>query len=500
LWNFKVSDEENEQVEVRRQKLKTLREKWAWDYPNDFKPDSTTAEIVARFADAAAEELEQSAAKPALAGRLVAIRRFGKAAFALLQDGSGRLQIYFKHDRLGEESFEIVRLLDLGDLVGVRGRLFRTKTGELTVEVEELRLLVKALRPLPEKWHGLQDVETRYRQRYLDLIVNPRVRRIFEVRARVLSEIRAFLAHRGFIEVETPMMQAVPGGALARPFVTHHNTLDIDLYLRVAPELYLKRLVVGGFERVYELNRCFRNEGVSTEHNPEFTMLELYQAYATHEDLMVLTEELFTTLAMSVAGSLRLKWGDHAIDLTPPWRRLTLRQAISEATGVAPAELEDVAALRRIARDRAIPQWESAPAGWLLAELFEKFVEEKLVGPTFVRDYPVEVSPLARRRSGAPAEVDRFELFIGGRELANAFCELNDPDDQRQRFLAQLEARRKGDEEAHAMDEDYILALEYGLAPTAGAGVGIDRLVMLLTDSPSIRDVILFPQLRPPSR
>ncbi len=495
-----MSDGENEQVEVRRQKLRTLRERWAWDYPNDFKPDSTTAEIVARFADAPAEELEQSAAKPALAGRLVAIRRFGKATFALLQDGSGRLQVYFRRDRLGEESFEIVRLLDLGDVVGVRGRLFRTKTGELTVEVEELRLLVKALRPLPEKWHGLQDVETRYRQRYLDLIVNPKVRRTFEVRARVLAEIRAFLACRGFIEVETPMMQSVPGGALARPFVTHHNTLDIDLYLRVAPELYLKRLVVGGFERVYELNRCFRNEGVSTEHNPEFTMLELYQAYATHEDLMVLTEELFTTLAMSVAGSLRLKWGDHAIDLTPPWRRLTLRQAVSEATGVDPFELEDVAALRRIARDRAIPQWESATAGWLLAELFEKFVEEKLIRPTFVRDYPVEVSPLARRRNGAPAEVDRFELFIGGRELANAFCELNDPDDQRERFLAQLEARRKGNEEAHAMDEDYILALEYGLAPTAGAGVGIDRLVMLLTDSPSIRDVILFPQLRPPSR
>lgn len=495
-----MSDGENEQVEVRRQKLRILRERWAWDYPNDFKPDSTTAEIVARFADTPAEELEQSAAKPALAGRLVAIRRFGKATFGLLQDGSGRLQVYFRRDRLGEESFEIVRLLDLGDVVGVRGRLFRTKTGELTVEVEELRLLVKALRPLPEKWHGLQDVETRYRQRYLDLIVNPKVRRIFEVRARVLGEIRAFLASRGFIEVETPMMQSVPGGALARPFVTHHNTLDIDLYLRVAPELYLKRLVVGGFERVYELNRCFRNEGVSTEHNPEFTMLELYQAYATHEDLMVLTEELFTTLAMSVAGSLRLKWGDYAIDLTPPWRRLTLRQAISETTGVDPSELEDVAALRKIARDRAIPQWESATAGWLLAELFEKFVEEKLVRPTFVRDYPVEVSPLARRRSGAPAEVDRFELFIGGRELANAFCELNDPDDQRERFLAQLEARRKGNEEAHAMDEDYILALEYGLAPTAGAGVGIDRLVMLLTDSPSIRDVILFPQLRPPSR
>jgi lysyl-tRNA synthetase class 2 len=431
----------------------------------------------------------------AVAGRIMAVRDFGKAGFLRLQDRGGVIQLHVRRDRLDADTFELYRLLDLGDLIGVRGRPFRTRTGELTLEVDELRLLAKALRPLPEKWHGLQDVETRYRQRYLDLIANPEARRIFEVRSRVIDYVRRFLRERGFLEVETPMMQGVAGGAAARPFVTHHNALDVDLYLRIAPELYLKRLVVGGLERVFELGRVFRNEGLSTEHNPEFTLLEFYQACATYEDLMDLTEQLIVGLAEEVLGTLALQYRGHDIDLRPPWPRRTMVDLVAEHTQLPAARLLEGDTLRDLTGRQGIAT-DGSP-GELLVRLFEHLVEPALVQPTFVCQFPVEVSPLARRSDRDPRFVDRFELYIARHEVANAFSELNDPEDQRARFAEQLKARAAGDEEAHAMDEDYVRALEYGLLPTAGEGIGIDRLIMLLTGAPSIREVILFPQLRP---
>ncbi len=455
---------------------------------------------MAGYGESSAEALESLSVSASLAGRVMAIRDFGKAAFVQLQDRTGRVQIYVQRAKVGDDGFAIFRQLDLGDIAGVEGRLFRTRTGELTVQAQVVRYLAKALRPLPEKWHGLTDVEVRHRKRYLDLLVNPEVRRVFEIRAAVLQHVRAFFVSRGFLEVETPMMQAIAGGALARPFTTHHNALGIDLYLRVAPELYLKRLVVGGFERVFELNRNFRNEGVSTEHNPEFTMLEFYQAYASYDDLMSLTEELFARLATDLVGGLRLPWGEHQVDLTPPWPRLSVKEAVMRHTGLTLAEIEDLDRLRAAAAERGISLAPQAPHGKVLIEVFEKTAERALIQPTFVVDYPVEVSPLARLADRDPRIVDRFELLVAGREIANGFSELNDPDDQRTRFEAQLQARRAGDEEAHAMDEDYVEALEYGMPPTAGEGIGIDRLVMLLTNSTSIRDVILFPQLRPERR
>ncbi|MGH7816482.1 MAG: lysine--tRNA ligase, partial [Candidatus Binatia bacterium] len=394
-------------------------------------------------------------------------------------------------------SYALFQTLDIGDIVGIRGHLFRTKTKELTVEAQELRLLTKCLRPLPEKWHGLADVEARYRQRYLDLMVNPQVREVFEKRSRIVRRLRRFFEERDFLEVETPMMQPIPGGAAAKPFITHHNTLDMELYLRVAPELFLKRLLVGGFERVFELNRSFRNEGISVRHNPEFTMVEFYQAYATFEDLIELTEELFVTLAEEVLGSLQVPYGEHVIDLKPPWRRLTVREAVMAHGGVAQAEVESVAALKAFAKKNNLKVDLNVPYGNLLVEIFEEVAEATLIQPTFVTGYPIEVSPLARKNDKNPAWVDRFELYIGGRELANAFSELNDPADQRQRFLEQMAARAAGDEEANPIDDDYVRALEYGMPPAAGEGIGIDRLVMFLTNSPSIRDVILFPLLRP---
>jgi len=449
------AEEASEQMDVRRRKLVKLKESGHAFYPNDFKPSYTAVEVVAR------------------------------------------LQVYAQKERLGDEGYAFFQTLDVGDIVGVWGHPFRTRTKELTIEAQGIRLLAKGLRPLPEKWHGLADVEARYRQRYVDLMVNPEVRKVFETRSRVVRLLRRFFEERGFLEVETPMMQSIAGGAAARPFMTHHNALDIELYLRVAPELFLKRLLVGGFERVFELNRNFRNEGISVRHNPEFTMLEFYQAYATYEDLMKLTEELFETLAREVVGSLQVPCGDQTVDLTPPWRRLTLPEAIAIHGGADLQAISAIEGLRAFAKQKALPVDLQASYGKLLVEIFEETAEAQLVQPTFIVGYPLEVSPLARKNDTNPAMVDRFELYIGGRELANAFSELNDPADQKQRFLEQMEARKAGDETANPIDEDYVRALEYGMPPAAGEGIGVDRLVMFFTNSPSIRDVILFPLLRP---
>jgi lysyl-tRNA synthetase class 2 len=489
--------EDSEQVEVRRQKLAKLKEAGHRAYANDFRPTHSISEIVGAFSGAIDETLSEAPKDLAISGRIMAIRRMGKASFFHIQDRRGRLQIYIQQNQVGEEAYALFRTLDMGDIVAVTGHLFRTRTKELTLEARQLRLLTKCLRPLPEKWHGLGDVEARYRQRYLDLMVNPEVREVFEKRSRIVRRLRRFFEERDFIEVETPMMQAIPGGAAARPFVTHHNTLDMELYLRVAPELFLKRLLVGGFERVFELNRNFRNEGISVRHNPEFTMLEFYQAYATFDDLMQLTEELFVTLAGDVNGSLQVPYGEHRIDLTPPWRRMTLAEAIVAHGGALAAEVDNLEGLRQFARGKGLKVDLDAPYGNLLVEVFEEVAEAQLIQPTFMTGYPIEVSPLARKNEHNPAFVDRFELYIGGRELANAFSELNDPADQRQRFLEQMAARAAGDDTANPIDDDYVRALEYGMPPAAGEGIGIDRLVMFLTDSPSIRDVILFPLLRP---
>ena len=488
--------EDHEQIVVRRKKLQELRERGIDPYPNDFRPDHTTAEVHARLSALGEAELAR-AAPLSVAGRVMALRDFGKAGFLQVQDRAGRLQVHARRDRLGDEGFEVYRLLDLGDVIGVAGRPFRTRTGELTLEAAELRLLAKALRPLPEKWHGLQDVETRYRQRYLDLIVNPDARRIFEVRARAVRYLRDFLVARGYLEVETPMMQPIAGGAAARPFVTHHNALDVDLYLRIAPELYLKRLVVGGYERVFELSRVFRNEGVSTRHNPEFTMLEFYQAHATYEDLMALTEEMLVGLAHEVAGGTTLQYGGEAIDLARSWPHRTMAELVSEYASVPAERVLERELLAPLAASRGITVHPNATAGHLLAAVFEAVVEPHLVQPIFVTQFPIELSPLARRNDRDPRFVDRFELFVARHEIANAFSELNDPEDQRGRFEEQLRARAAGDTEAHAMDADYVRALEHGMPPTAGEGIGIDRLVMLLTGATSIREVILFPHLRP---
>jgi lysyl-tRNA synthetase, class II len=495
-----VMEGEHEQGLVRRKKLAELVRLGCAAYPNDFRPRDDAAGLLTRYGATTTEALETEPVSVALAGRLMTIRDFGKAAFAHLQDASGRLQLHVQRAVIGDEGWMQFRQLDLGDIVGVEGRLFRTKTNELTVATDKIRYLAKALQPLPEKWHGLQDVERRYRQRYLDLLANPETREVFHKRAKLLQGLRTFFTERGFLEVETPMMQAIAGGALARPFVTHHNTLDLDLYLRIAPELYLKRLVVGGMDRVFELNRNFRNEGMSTEHNPEFTMLEFYQAYATYTDLMDLTETLFAELARDLTGGLVVPWEAHMIDLTPPWTRLTVKDAVARYTGLPRPDVDHEDTLRTYAATHAIPLPDDAPYGKVLIELFEKTGEAQLIQPTFITEYPVEVSPLARSSDRDPAIVDRFELFIGGRELANGFSELNDPAEQRSRFEMQLHARSGGDDEAHAMDEDYVRALEHGMPPTAGEGIGIDRLAMLLTNSASIRDVILFPQLRPERR
>ena len=490
-------EESGEQIEVRRQKLARLREAGHKIYPNDFRPNHTTAEVVSKFNGCREEDLPSVASDISLAGRIMGIRKFGKASFFHLQDRRGRLQIYARKDRLGDDGYALFQSFDLGDIIGVSGHLFRTKTKELTLEAESVRLLTKCLRPLPEKWHGLADIEARYRQRYVDLMVNPEVRDVFQRRSQIVRLVRKFFEERDFLEVETPMMQAIPGGAAARPFTTHHNALDLGLFLRIAPELFLKRLVVGGIERVFELNRNFRNEGISVRHNPEFTMLEFYQAYATFEDLMRLTEELFVSLATDVSGTLQVPYGEHVIDLTPPWRRMTIADAIATHGSVDTKEITTLSGLQKFAQSQGLQVNNETPYGILLVEVFEEVAESKIIQPTFIAGYPIEVSPLARKNDNNAVLVDRFELFIAGRELANAFSELNDPADQRQRFVEQMKARVAGDDTANPIDEDYLRALEYGMPPAAGEGIGIDRLVMFFTNSASIRDVILFPLLRP---
>ena len=499
--NDSVGSDENQLIAERRSKLKALREQGI-AFPNDFKRGDYAQDLQDQFADKeawTAEALEATGQRVQIAGRLMAKRVMGKASFAQLQDMSGRIQLYLTAADLAE-SYDAFKGWDVGDIVGVAGSLTRTRTGELSVKASQLRLLTKSLRPLPDKWHGLSDVEQRYRQRYVDLIVNPDAREVFIKRSKIVSAMRGWLDSRRFLEVETPMMHYIPGGATAKPFTTHHNALGLDLYLRVAPELYLKRLTVGGLERVYEINRNFRNEGVSTRHNPEFTMLELYEAYATYDEVMDLTESMIRDIASQVLGTTALHWEGQAIDLGPAFRRWPMTDAVLEHNPeISRDQLRDLDAMRGHCQRLGVRFKPSYGWGKLLLEIFEKTVEHTLVQPTFITDHPVEVSPLARSNDMDPELTDRFELFVGGRELANGFSELNDAEDQAARFASQVEAKDGGDDEAMHFDADYIRALEVGLPPTGGLGVGIDRLVMLLTDSASIRDVLLFPYMRPES-
>ncbi|MFQ5646123.1 MAG: lysine--tRNA ligase [bacterium] len=487
--------ESTQQENQRLEKLADIREEGINPYPNNYPITCPVASLVSRYIDFSEDRLKETGPVKA-AGRIVSLRGHGKTCFLHLQGSdSVKLQVYLRKDSLGE-NYTLIKKCDIGDFIGVAGELFRTRTGELTVHARELVFLSKSLRPLPEKWHGLKDIEIRYRQRYLDLIANPKSVEIFITRSRVIQFIRAFLNDREFLEVETPMMHPIPGGAAARPFITHHNTLDIDLYLRIAPELYLKRLIVGGFERVYEINRNFRNEGISTEHNPEFTMIEFYQAYADYHQLMDMTEELIRSLAREVLGTSAVDYQGHRIDFGAPWKRIGLKEAIVERDRtINLVDLDRAEKLEALARRLEIPLEKKSP-GKLLMEIFEKLVEPHLMQPTFVIDFPTEVSPLSKSKPDDPGTVERFELYVAGFELANAFSELNDPAEQQARFASQMAERESGDDEAHQMDEDYITALAYGMPPTAGEGIGIDRLVMILTNSPSIRDVILFPQLR----
>lgn len=487
----------HDQYETRKAKLAELRQQGV-AFPNDFKRDSLAANIHQAFNAWDHDALEKSPQKVKVAGRMMLRRLMGKASFAHLQDSSGRIQIYLKENELPEGCYEHFKHWDIGDILGVEGTLFKTKTGELSIKADHVHLLSKALRPLPDKFHGIADQELRYRQRYLDLIVNEETRRVFAIRAKTVEKLRQFLNERGYMEVETPMMHPIPGGALARPFITHHNTLDMQLYLRIAPELYLKRLVVGGLEKVYEINRCFRNEGLSTRHNPEFTTLEFYEAYADYRDLMDLTEVLMRYLAQEVLGTLQVPYQGDRYDFAKPFQRFTIPEAILHFNpSIKASELNTLSGARSIADHLKIPLNKTDGLGKIHVEIFEKTVEHQLKDPTFITSHPTEVSPLARCNDQNPDIVDRFELYIGGRELANGFSELNDPEDQAQRFLNQAQAKSAGDLEAMHYDADYVTALEYGLPPTAGEGIGIDRLVMLLTDSPSIRDVLLFPLMRP---
>ena len=492
---METKDESQQPVEQlianRRAKLDALREMGKDPYPRRFRVERSVSEARSLYEGLSAEELEKDPPVVRLGGRLRAVRGHGKVSFADLSDGAGQIQLYLKKNDLDESSWEVFKQLDLGDFLGVEGPVFRTRAGELSVAVKELTVLAKALRPLPEKYHGLADREARARQRYLDLLSNPESRKVFEVRSKAVSSIRRRLEAAGFIEVETPMMQPIPGGATARPFVTHHNTLDLDLYLRIAPELYLKRLIIGGFERVFELNRNFRNEGISTRHNPEFTMLEFYWAYADYELLMDFTEELISGVVEEVTGGFVVEWGEHTIDFSRPWRRLKMRDAILEYSDLTPEDLVDRERMEKAARALDVQRIDERSDGNLLAELYEMTAEPLMINPTFIMDFPRQISPFAKSCPDDPDTVERFELFIGGMELANAFTELNDPDEQRRRLEAQAT------EQGGMVDEDFVLALEHGLPPTGGEGIGIDRLIMLLTNQNSIRDAMLFPQLRP---
>ena len=487
---------ENDLIAQRRAELQKLRDA-GWNYPNHFRRDALAASLLADHGGKEQAELDHKNVRVKIAGRMMTRRVMGKAAFAHLQDMSGRMQIYVRRDDVPEGQYDAFKHWDLGDILGAEGRLFKTKTGELSVHIDHVELLAKSLRPLPEKYHGLTDHELRYRQRYLDLITNEETRRTFALRTAAIDFMRAYLKHEGFLEVETPMMQVVPGGATARPFVTHHNALDMKLYLRIAPELYLKRLVVGGMEKVFEINRSFRNEGLSPKHNPEFTMLEFYQAYVDYRDLMLLTEDMLRKLVQNVTGGATLKYQGESYDFGQPFPRMTVVEAVMRMNKLNADAVNSLEALCTVARQLGIPADKSHGTGKILIDIFDKTVEPELRQPTFITAFPIEVSPLARRMDQAPEFTDRFELFIGGREIANGFSELNDPEDQAARFRKQAESKAAGDLEAMHYDDDYITALEYGMPPTAGEGIGIDRLVMLLTDSFSIRDVILFPHMRP---
>jgi len=493
-----MTEDENKLVAERRAKLDALRSAGGPAFPNDFRPDASAGELLLGYGEVPEAALEAQGVCVKVAGRMMLRRIMGKASFAKLQDSSGQIQVYLQREGVGEAVYEAFKGWDIGDILGVEGTLFRTRTGELSVKAESVRLLVKSLRPLPDKWHGLADTEVRYRQRYVDLIMNEQSREVFRKRTALVRFLRDMLDALGFMEVETPMMQPIAGGAAARPFVTHHNALDIDMFLRIAPELYLKRLVVGGFERVYEINRNFRNEGLSTRHNPEFTMLELYQAYADHRDLMDLVERMLRGAAEAVRGTLEFESQGVRYDLRSAFHRVTVEDLILQQNpGLERARLRDVPYMRAACDERGIPWKPGDGAGKLQIEIFEKTGEHTLVQPTFVYAYPAEVSPLSRANDADPFLTDRFEFFVGGRELANGFSELNDAEDQAARFRAQVERKESGDDEAMLYDADYVRALEYGMPPTAGLGVGIDRLAMFLTDSPSIRDVLLFPQMRP---
>jgi lysyl-tRNA synthetase class 2 len=480
--------------QVRIQKLKQIQELGYEPYPTFYQYTHTLAEVTKQFSEKTAEDLEHNKIKVRVSGRILTNRPFGKAGFITLSDGEGQLQVYAKKDQLPDRDFNLYKLLDIGDFIGVEGTLFRTRTGELTVLATEVIFLAKCFLPLPEKWHGLKDVEIRYRQRYVDLVVNREVRDVFVKRSMIVRELRGFLDERGYLEVETPVLHPIAGGALAKPFKTHHNALDMPLYLRIAPELYLKRLIVGGLNRVYDLNRIFRNEGISTRHNPEFTMLEFYQAYSNYTELMDLTEQMLTGIAEKVCSSKIIKYDEYEIDFSK-WTRLSMKEAITRFSP-EPVDTTDRAAVEALLKKLHADFDPRMPLGNLIGLLFEVVAEEHLVQPTFIYDYPLELSPLSKQKASDRSLVERFELYIGGMEIANGYSELNDPMDQRERFLAQLHARERGDEEAHQMDEDYIRALSYGMPPTAGEGIGVDRLTMLLTNSTSIRDVILFPHLR----
>ncbi|HUT42876.1 MAG TPA: lysine--tRNA ligase [Desulfobacterales bacterium] len=489
-------DKKSAIIENRKKKLEDLKNNDINLFPNDFEVLHTVRDIMNAIENSP-DSLTQDDPVFIVAGRMMAVNRFGKAAFIRFRDRTGQLQAYVRKDKMGNQSYNLFKQMDIGDFVGLKGGMFKTKTGEWTLLANELRLVCKSTRPLPEKFHGLKDPEKRYRRRYLDLIMNSHVRDIFEKRSKIIQAIRTFFLDRDFLEVETPMMQPIPGGAEATPFITHHNALGIDLFLRIAPELYLKRLVVGGFERVFEINRNFRNEGVSARHNPEFTMLEFYQAYATYEHMMDLTEEMFRYVALDVVGSTTISYQGNAIDLGAKWRRMSLASALEEYGGINPSLLNDREGLLELAAIKNIKITKTGRKGKIITKLFDILVEPKLLQPTFITGYPVEVSPLSRRSEADSNLTDRFELFIAGHEIANGFSELNDPDDQEERFLQQTADREAGDKEAHYMDKDYIEALEYGMPPTAGEGIGIDRLVMLLADAASIREVILFPHMKP---
>ncbi|WP_147629736.1 lysine--tRNA ligase [Oceanobacillus picturae] len=491
-----VSEELNEHMRVRRDKLNNYREQGLDPFGSKFERTHLAQELLDSYDQFTKEELEEKTDQVTIAGRMMTKRGKGKAGFAHIQDLSGQIQLYIRKDAVGEEAYELFQSTDLGDIVGITGVMFKTKVGELSVKATEFQLLTKSLRPLPEKYHGLKDIEQRYRQRYLDLITNLDSRETFVLRSKIIQSMRRYLDGQGFLEVETPMMHGIPGGASARPFETHHNALDIPLYMRIAIELHLKRLIVGGLEKVYEIGRVFRNEGVSTRHNPEFTMIELYEAYADYKDVMALTENLVAHIAKEVLGTTKVTYGEEEVDLEPAWRRVHMVDAVKEATGVDFwKEMSDEEA-RELAKENGIEIKETMSFGHVVNEFFEQKVEETLIQPTFVYGHPVAISPLAKKNPEDERFTDRFELFIVGREHANAFSELNDPIDQRDRFEAQVKERAEGNDEAHLMDDDFLEALEYGMPPTGGLGIGIDRLVMLLTNAPSIRDVLLFPQMR----